>query len=108
MIHMKAVELFQLANMGCLSFSSSHFSLSVVINVVPLMTLSVLRRCHCYCSVWFMKAVRPPVLTHGLWSQESQTHMSSWDLCRTQEKTVAVELKPATFPAKQTNKSMSN
>lgn len=66
---MKVVELFQLANMGCLRFSWSHFSLSMIISVVPLMTFSVLRKCQRYRSAWFVRVVRPRVLTHGLWSQ---------------------------------------
>lgn len=35
-IHMKVAELFQFASMGCLRLSWSRFSLSMLINAVPL------------------------------------------------------------------------
>lgn len=66
MIHRKAAELFQRANMGCLRFSWSHFSLSVIVNVVPLITLSILHKGQRYRSVWSVRAVGPRVLPHGL------------------------------------------
>lgn len=76
MVYMKAVELLQLDSMGFLRFSWSPFSLTMITNVVPLMTLPVSHKCQCYHSVLSMRVARPRVLPHGLWSQgASDSHV---------------------------------